>query len=65
MAQIAILNKYRNELGRTYRKMYDNGMRSEWCNRSNMRSYSCRPDKKCGTINTSTQDNLILEIHGE
>ena len=24
MAQIAILNKYRNELGRAYRKMYDN-----------------------------------------
>ena len=23
MAQIAILNKYRNELGRAYRKMYD------------------------------------------
>jgi|GEM_PF-4177615 hypothetical protein len=23
MAQIAILNKYRNELGRTYRKMYE------------------------------------------
>lgn len=31
MAQIAILNKYRNELGRAYRKMYDNGTRSEWC----------------------------------
>ena len=27
MAQIAILNKYRNELGRAYRKMYDNGTR--------------------------------------
>ena len=65
MAQIAILNKYRNELGRAYRKMYDNGTRSEWCNRSCMRSYSCRPDNKSGTINTSTQDNLILEIHGE
>lgn len=65
MAQIAILNKYRNELGRTYRKMYDNGTRNEWCNRSNMRSYSCRSDNKCGTINTSTHDNLILEIHGE
>lgn len=66
MAQIAILNKYRNELGRAYRKMYDNGARNEWCNRSCMRSYSCQPDKqKCGTINTSTQDNLILEIHGE
>ena len=27
MAQIAILNKYRNELGRAYRKMYDNDTR--------------------------------------
>ena len=27
MAQIAIPNKYRNELGRAYRKMYDNDTR--------------------------------------
>lgn len=64
MEKGVVLNKYRNELGKLYRKVYDNGMRNEWCNRSSMRSYSCRPDRKCGTINTFTQDNLILEIYG-
>ena len=35
-----ILNKYRNELGRKYRKMYGGGrVRNEWCNRSTMKLY--------------------------
>ncbi len=59
----AILNKYRNELGRLHRKEYDGGLRNEWCNRSSMRTYQCRPDLKCGTIQTSVQDNLILELY--
>lgn len=64
MEKGVVLNKYRNELGKLHRKVYDNGMRNEWCNRSSMRSYSCRPDRKCGTVNTFTRDNLILEIYG-
>lgn len=63
MAKGVILNKYRNELGRQYRKMYDSGMRSDWCNRSSMRDYSCRPDFKCGTIVTFIQDNLVFEAY--
>lgn len=34
-----ILNKYRNELGRKYRKMYGGRVRNEWCNRSAMKLY--------------------------
>lgn len=52
MTKAIILNKYRNELGRTYRKQYDNGLRTRWCNRSNMRSYQCRPNSKCGVVLT-------------
>lgn len=59
----AILNKYRNELGRQYRKQYDSGLRNEWCNRAGMRSYQCRPDRKCGTVMTFAQDNLVLEMY--
>ena len=28
----AIMNKYRNELGRAHRKEYESGVRNEWCN---------------------------------
>lgn len=63
MTKAIILNKYRNELGRTYRKQYDNGLRTRWCNRSNMRSCQCRPNSKCGVVLTTIQDNLILEMY--
>ena len=26
-------------------------------------SYQCRPDRKCGTVMTFVQDNLILELY--
>lgn len=57
-----ILNKYRNELGRMFRKEYDSGIRNTWCNRSSMRSYQVRPDLKSGTIVTFIMDNLVLNI---
>ena len=41
-----VLNKYRNELGRQHRKLYDGGFRNEWCNRSSMRTFQSRPDRK-------------------
>lgn len=63
MANGVILNKYRNELGRQYRKMYESGVRNEWCNRSSMRTYQCRTDNKSGTVVTFTRDNLILEVY--
>lgn len=63
MAKSIILNKYRNELGRKYRKLYDNGLRTGWCNRSSMRSYQCRPDSKSSVVMTVIQDNLILELY--
>ena len=63
MAAKVCFNKYRNELGRAHRKEYDNGLRNEWCNRASMRSYQCRPDRKCGTVMTFVQDNLILELY--
>lgn len=63
MAKSIVFNKYRNELGRKYRKLYDNGIRNKWCNRASMRSYQCRPDKKSGTVVTFVQDNLILELY--
>ena len=57
-----ILNKYRNELGRKFRRGYDSGIRTTWCNRSSMRSYQVRPDLKSGTIVTFVMDNLVLNI---
>lgn len=63
MTKAIILNKYRNELGRAYRKKYDNGFRSSWCNRSSIHSYQCRPNSKCGVVSTTIQDNLILEMY--
>lgn len=62
MTKAVILNKYRNELGKVYRKDYEGGLRNDWCRRSAMRSYQCRPDKKCGVVQTFIQDNLILEM---
>ena len=58
-----VLNKYRNELGREHRKEYDGGLRNEWCRRSAMRSYQCRPDRKSGTVMTFIHDNLVLECY--
>ena len=58
-----IMNKYRNELGRAHRKEYESGVRNEWCNRSSMRSYQCRPDQKSGTITTIVNDNLVIEMY--
>lgn len=63
MTRTVIINKYRNELGKAYRKAYDGGLRNEWCRRSAMRSYQCRPDFKCGTLQTFTQENLLLETY--
>lgn len=60
-----ILNKYRNELGKAHRREYERGLRNEWCNRSTMRSYQCRPDLKSGTILTMVNDNLVMEIYEE
>lgn len=59
----AILNKYRNELGKKFRYLYDNGVRNDWCKRSNMRSYMPRPDLKFGTLTTFDRDNLVLELY--
>ena len=62
-----VLNKYRNELGRQQRKLYEGGFRNEWCNRSYMRTFQIRPDRMCpksGPIQTFILDNLILEIYG-
>lgn len=64
MVQI-VLNKYRNELGRKFRKMYDGGGRSAWCRRSAMRAFMPRPDCKSGTIATVVIDNLIMELYAQ
>ncbi len=58
-----VMNKYRNEFGRMHRREYECGLRNEWCCRSNMRSYQCRPDKKSGVVLSFVSDNLILEIY--
>lgn len=58
-----ILNKYRNDLGKRFRRLYDGGVRNEWCRRSNMRSYMPRPDDKFGTLTTFVGDNLVLEVY--
>lgn len=64
MVQI-VLNKYRNEFGRKFRKMYDGGVRSAWCRRSVMRAFMPRPDCKSGTIATVVIDNLIMELYAQ
>lgn len=58
-----ILNKYRNELGKKFRRLYDSGVRNDWCKRSNMRSYMPRPDLKFGTLTTFASDNLVMGIY--
>lgn len=59
----SVLGKYRNELGKRFRKLYDNGFRNDWCNRTAMRSFTFRPDTKVGTLTTFTADNLIIEVY--
>lgn len=63
MVRKVVLNKYRNELGKMYRRYYEAGVRNTLCSRSAMRSYQCRKDDKSGTIVTFIQDNLILELY--
>lgn len=58
-----ILNKYRNEDGKVFRKMYENGIRSERIRRKNFKSYQCRRDFKCGPLLTFVLDNLVLETY--
>lgn len=58
-----ILNKYRNEDGKAFRKMYESGIRSEQIRRKNFKSYQCRGDFKCGPLLTFVSDNLVLEIY--
>lgn len=58
-----ILNKYRNEDGKVFRKMYESGIRSERIRRKHFKSYQCRGDFKCGPLLTSVLDNLALEIY--
>lgn len=58
-----ILNKYRNEDGRVFRKVYDSGIRSEKIRRKNFKSYQCRRDYKCGPLLTFVLDNLVLETY--
>lgn len=57
-----ILNKYRNDLGRKFRKLYEAGIRDKKCRRSLMRSYQSRTDLKSGVLGTFVRDNLVLEL---
>ena len=58
-----ILNKYRNEDGKVFRKMYESGIRSKKIRRKNFKSYQCRRDFKCGPLLTFVLDNLVLETY--
>jgi hypothetical protein len=56
-----IMCKYRNEYGRKMRKVYEShrgGVRRCEC-----KSYQCRPNRKCGTVMTAVQDNLLLMMY--
>lgn len=58
MVRKVVLNKYRNELGKMYRRYYEDGVHNTLCNRSAMRSYQCRKDGKSGTLATFIQFQL-------
>ena len=63
MLRKTILNKYRNEMGKRYRRVYEEGLRNDWCNRAHFKSYQVRPDSKCGSLVTFVYDNLAIELY--
>lgn len=54
------LHQERNELGKKFRRSYENGDRTLG-GRSTMSSFFPRKDGKCGTLTSVLKDNMVLE----